>query len=83
MQTHNAGSAKKRRQWAEALAEYMAGDWAKLPTESNPFEIEGVEADLVIYADGDSVCVYNENTTKKIGALKKTSFRRRYFNAKK
>ncbi|TIW37139.1 MAG: hypothetical protein E5V62_03030 [Mesorhizobium sp.] len=82
-QRRNAGKAKKRRKWAELLAEKIT-NWDEIPESFNPVEIydrdnnplhffrdrDDKNRDVVRCIDGDS--------DKEIGTLVKSSFEKRY-----
>jgi len=82
------GKAPKRKEWAEMAATLLANEaesltkgeaWEKLPTSYNPWEFETDAADVRVYRDGDSLCAEDSNNNKRIGALKKSAFLKRYY----
>ena len=83
------GSAKKRRAWAEETARKLAENargvseneaWKRLPEPSMAWELEMLEADFVVYKDGDQLhAVYVPERDCNPAPLKRSTFLRNYF----
>jgi hypothetical protein len=82
-QRRNAGKAPKRRKWADLLAEHISC-WDDIPESFAPLEIYDGNVPLQFYQDRDDKdrqvvrCVDADFPDKEVGALRRSSFERRY-----
>lgn len=73
-QRSDAGKKRKRRHWAELLADQISA-WDEIPESLCPLEIDTLQADLLIYRDGDKVVCAVDGSESH---LARSSFEKRY-----
>lgn len=80
------GRARKRRQWAEIAAEYLARNGARAPSQARAMVPEGqpieLDEDHAIYMDAETLCCIDRVAERQIGTMGWESFVKRYLRKK-
>jgi len=84
------GSKNKRREWAELMADELAGNgytenqaWNAVPDSDHAFEAETDKAEYRVYADGEKIVALDVNTQDEQTLTRSTFIKNYYRPARK